>query len=37
VVAPAAQPLFRKYDSTATHYEIVLHSEGEKYVTERGI
>jgi heme-degrading monooxygenase HmoA len=29
VVAPAAQPLFRKYDSTATHYEIVLHSEGE--------
>ena len=27
VVAPAAQPLFREYDSTATHYEIVLHSE----------
>jgi heme-degrading monooxygenase HmoA len=30
VVAPAAQPLFRKYDSTATHYEIVLHSESGK-------
>ena len=37
VVAPAAQPLFRKYDSTATHYELVLHSEGKKYVTKRGI
>jgi heme-degrading monooxygenase HmoA len=37
VVAPAAQPLFREYDSTATHYEIVLHSEGEKHVTKRGI
>ena len=26
VVAPAARPLFREFDSTATHYEIVLHS-----------
>ena len=24
VVAPAAQPLFRSYDPTVTHYEIVL-------------
>jgi len=24
VVAPAAQPLFRSYDSTVAHYEIVL-------------
>src|SRR5215211_6937904 len=24
VVAPAAQPLFRSYDQTVTHYEIVL-------------
>jgi heme-degrading monooxygenase HmoA len=30
VVAPAARPLFREYDSTAIHYEIVLHSEGGK-------
>jgi heme-degrading monooxygenase HmoA len=30
VVAPAARPLFREFDSTATHYEIVLHAEGEK-------
>jgi len=30
VVAPAARPLFREYDSTAIHYEIVLHSEGRK-------
>ena len=27
VVAPAAQPLFREFDSTVTHYEVVLHSE----------
>ena len=27
VVAPAARPLFREFDSTATHYEIVLRSE----------
>jgi heme-degrading monooxygenase HmoA len=30
VVAPAARPLFREFDSTATHYEIVLHSQGGK-------
>jgi heme-degrading monooxygenase HmoA len=30
VVAPAARSLFREFDSTATHYEIVLHSEGGK-------
>ncbi len=30
VVAPAARPLFREFDSTATHYEIVLHSESAK-------
>ena len=30
VVAPAARPLFREFDSTATHYEIVLYSEGGK-------
>jgi heme-degrading monooxygenase HmoA len=30
VVAPAAQPLFRSYDSTVAHYEIVL-----KYCTGR--
>ena len=30
VVAPAARPLFRKYDLKAAHYEIVLHSEGGK-------
>ena len=30
VVALAAQPLFREYESTAIHYEIVLHSEGGK-------
>jgi heme-degrading monooxygenase HmoA len=29
VVAPAAQPLFREFDSTVVHYQIVLHSEGE--------
>lgn len=26
VVAPAARPLFHEFDSTATHYDIVLHS-----------
>ncbi len=26
VVAPAARPLFREFDSTVTHYQIVLHS-----------
>jgi heme-degrading monooxygenase HmoA len=30
VVAPAAQPLFREFDSKVTHYQIVLHSGGEK-------
>lgn len=30
VVAPAALPLFRQFDSTVTHYQIVLHSEGER-------
>lgn len=30
VVAPAAKPLFREFDSTVTHYQIVLHGEGEK-------
>jgi len=30
VVAPAARPLFREFDLMATHYEIVLHSEGGK-------
>jgi heme-degrading monooxygenase HmoA len=30
VVAPAAQPLFREFDSTVTHHQIVLHAEGEK-------
>jgi len=24
VVAPAAQPLFRSYDHTVTHYDVVL-------------
>jgi heme-degrading monooxygenase HmoA len=28
VVAPAAQPLFRSYDHTVTHYEVVLTAEG---------
>ena len=28
VVAPAAQPLFRSYDHTVTHYEVVLRAEG---------
>lgn len=27
VVAPAAQPLFRTFEATVTHYEIVLKSE----------
>ena len=27
VVAPTAQPLFRSYDATVTHYDIVLHAE----------
>lgn len=27
VVAPAAQPLFREYDTMVIHYEIVLRSE----------
>jgi hypothetical protein len=30
VVAPAAQPFFREFDSTVIHCQIVLHSEGEK-------
>ena len=25
VVAPAAQPLFRSYDTTVTHFQVVLH------------
>jgi heme-degrading monooxygenase HmoA len=25
VVAPEARPLFRSYDATVTHYEVVLH------------
>ena len=28
VVAPAAQPLFRSYDHTVTHYEVVLTAAG---------
>lgn len=28
VVAPAAQPLFRSYDRTVTHYQVVLRAEG---------
>jgi heme-degrading monooxygenase HmoA len=28
VVAPAAQPLFRSYDHTVMHYEVVLTAEG---------
>jgi heme-degrading monooxygenase HmoA len=28
VVAPAAQPLFRSYDATVTHYEVVLQVGG---------
>jgi heme-degrading monooxygenase HmoA len=28
VVAPAAQSLFRSYDRTVTHYEVVLMAEG---------
>ena len=27
VVAPAAQPLFRSYDTTVTHFQVVLHHE----------
>jgi heme-degrading monooxygenase HmoA len=27
VVAPAAQPLFRSYDATVTHFQVVLQSE----------
>jgi heme-degrading monooxygenase HmoA len=27
VVAPAAQPLFHRFDATVTHHAIVLHSE----------
>lgn len=27
VVAPAAQPLFREYDSTVKHFEIVLNAQ----------
>jgi len=30
VVAPAARPLFREFDSTVAHYQIVLHSKGEE-------
>jgi heme-degrading monooxygenase HmoA len=28
VVAPVAQPLFRSYDQTVTHYQVVLTAEG---------
>ncbi len=28
IVAPAAQPLFRSYDRTVTHYEVVLTAAG---------
>ena len=34
VVAPAARPFFREFDSTVTHYQIVLHAEGEKSETK---
>jgi heme-degrading monooxygenase HmoA len=27
VVAPAAQPLFRSYDATVTHFQVVLYAE----------
>jgi heme-degrading monooxygenase HmoA len=29
VVAPAARPLFRQFDSRVTHHQIILHVEGE--------
>src|SRR5215210_3160402 len=29
VVAPAAQPLFRSYDTTVTHFQVVLHASGK--------
>jgi heme-degrading monooxygenase HmoA len=30
VVAPSAQPLFRSYDRTVTHYEVVLTAQGTR-------